>query len=581
MSTVESEIVSLSTAVSSIAPGGSSLVIQDEFGVVLTGVTVINFIGVGVRAQNGSSGTTNRVNVFIPPPTYASHFNTLDGITSPIVSPLSTTNRYIALPTTEGNPYKIGTWLGGEIHPAIRSGATTSYTTPDSFSILDTTTTFTATVFDADGTTPLATHTTTLSGDSSVTLNNITIITSGWTTDAGKYSAIVTVNLDLNAILPQGGRFSVLLRHNDGIDGIFSFTQNDVFRDSETLTANIGGNLTVVPQIPIIKQISGVYYYTTGSEWHVNLQSINNVNSRSYPVTEQLKIVGDNLFISETLNINGEDNLYDSFSGGTWTRQHDTTGAKYDKVDWVTDLLNRTNWLSIGGISGNTALATVYDWTAVTGKTSPDYNYLIDTFEDLSDRNSEMFRTEDLRLQSDLSTPWDSSFNLTGGTGLQVLADRLVYPRYDFTPYLPNTSSQPDYSGLTGTKYYYRKFTTNGYNVSNGVIQFSDYNITESDLSSNYVKFDISIDSGATWYSLNSQYVGGTLYNGAGCRIDVLEYGLGVGTIDNNALRFTLGQMQISPPLGTTTFIHMRITFTINATTKYIGGIDLIGGNWI
>jgi len=47
--------------------------------------------------------------------------------------------------------------------------------------------------------------------------------------------------------------------------------------------ANISGALTVLPMIPVIKQISGVYYYTLGSQWHVNLPGVNNLNSRSYP----------------------------------------------------------------------------------------------------------------------------------------------------------------------------------------------------------------------------------------------------------------------------------------------------------
>ena len=377
-------------------------------------------------------------------------------------------------------------------------------------------------------------------------------------------------------IIPQGGRFSVVLTHTNGTDGTYIFSQLNVFRDSEALTVGVGGTLTVLPQAPVVKQISGVYMYTTGSQWHVNLPLINNLNSISYPTTQQLSIDDTNLYINTTINAHGEGGAYSTFQVGTWTRQYNTTGAIYDKLDWTTDLANGTNWNNgTGSINVNYATATAYDWTSVTAVTSASYNYLIDTYVDSSDRNSEMFRSETLRLQSNLITPWDNTANLSGGTGLQVLGDRLVYPRYNFTPYLPSGStSQPNYTTLSGDRDYFRAFQTNGLNVSNGVIVFSDYNITEADVLSQDVLFDISIDSGATWYSLNLPYVGGALSDGSGCRVNPGEYGLGVGTTNPNALAFTLGY-------GFSTYIIFRITFTSAATTKYIGGLDITEGNWI
>jgi hypothetical protein len=206
--------------------------------------------------------------------------------------------------------------------------------------------------------------------------------------------------------------------------------------------------------------------------------------------------------------------------------------------------------------------------------------YLIDTFQDASDRNSEMFRTETNathpRLESDLSTPWDNTSSLgtvDSGNGLQVLGDRLVYPQYNFGSYDPQAPSQPSYTGYSGDRYYYRAFETNGANVSNGVIQFSDHNLTEADLAN--IEFEISIDSGATWYTLGSQYIGGVLSDGSGCRVDVLEYGLGTGTTNPNALKFTLGTG------GSATYVFLKITFTSTASDKYIGGIDFVEGNWI
>ena len=562
--------------------GTGSITILDEGANPFTGTTILNFVGVDVRAQG--SGTAHQVNVYIPPPAYASHYNSSDGTTNATVSPTSVTNRYVALPDSEGTPYKIGDWAGGTIHSTIRDSITTlTYISAGLFSIYDLTTTFTVTVYDADGTTPLVSHNTTLTADNTTSANNISIITSGFVADADRYQATVSAVIGIGAILPNGGRFSIKIEHVNSTDGTYTFTQNNVFRDTENLISTISGALTVLPQVPVIKQISGVYFYTLNSEWHVNLPGINNLNSRSYPTTQQISIEDNDLIFSNTLlNANGEGGSYDTFVGGTWTQQHDTTGAEYNKLDWTTNQVNQTNWNhGTGSIDTPFATATEYDWSLVDTENSSTYNYLIDTYQDSSDRNSEMFRSEDLRLESDLSTPWDETLKLPtvdGGTGLQVLGDRLVYPQYDFQPLNPNAgASQPDYTTETGNKTYYRLFETNGANVSNGIIDFTDTNIEESDLISGDVIFEINLNNGLGWHTLNSSYVSGVLQNGDGCRVDPGVYSLDI----NDSLRFTLGQLQASPPAGTSTYIYFRITFTNSAIDKFIDGIDLIGGNWI
>lgn len=566
--------------------GGGSIIVEDDGSVVLSGATIINFIGVDVVAQNVTSGTTKRVNVYIPPPSYVSNFNTNNGTTNASVSPISTTSRYIALPDSEGTPYKIGNWVGGQTHSTIRNSVSNLiYSTIGDFSIYNLLTTFTVIVYDADGTTTLATNSLTLNQDTTSLSNNITITVTGFGTNADRYKAQVSVNIDISTILPQGGRFSVLLRHNNGSEGTYNFTQNNIFRDSETLTTSIIGTLSVLPFTPVVKQISGVYYYTTGSEWNVNLSNVNNLNSRSYPSTRQLNIVDNNLiFTSEDIQVHGEGGgSFYTFDLGTWNQQHDTSNAVFDKEDWTTDEINQTNWNHNNGtIDTPTALATSYDWVATDTESSSTYNYLIDTFVDESDRNSELFRTETHttypRLTSGFSS-WDNTEDLLtydGGDGLQIIGDRLVYPQYDFTAYTPNTISQPNYTTSTGDKTYYRRFDTNGSNVSNGIIVLSDHNITESDLSTDNIKIEINIDTGLGWHILNEPYTTGVLENGDGCRIDPVVYSLDT----NNSIRFTLGQLQLSPQAGTSSYIYIRITFSSSAIDKYIGGIDISSGNW-
>jgi hypothetical protein len=560
-----------------ISGGTGAISIQDEGVLVSSGATVLNFIGTSVLAQQG----IGRVDIFIPAPTYSSHFNTSDGTTDAVLTSISTTNRYISNPTTEGNPFKIGSWVAGSTHPTIRNSVSPSYSTPQTFSIFNSATTLRTRLYDADGTSVLAENLITLNADGVFSTGGIMYTVTGWSPDADRFKATVSISIQI----PTGGRRSIEIIHDNGADGTYTFTQNNIFKDSETLNANLDTSvLTIAEGTSVVtKHISGVEFYTLNTQWHVHVTDVNNLNSISFPITQQMVLSESNLFISTDLNIHGLGGSYDTFSGTTWTNLHSNTGATYDKLNWVTNQTNQTNWNNgTGSLNSNTIIASVYDWGLSDTATSSGYNYLIDTLVDGSDRNSEMFRSETTvgypRLQSDLTTSWDSTISLLSqdsGNGLQLLGDRLVYPKYNFTAYNPNMSSQPNYIAASGDKYYYRRFDTNGANVSNGIIVFSDHNLVESDLSGGTIRFDISIDNGSSWFSLNSQYIGGVLSNGSGCRIDVTEFGLGVGTTNNSALRFSLGLG------GTSTFIYLRIIYNSSAINKYIGGIDITDANWI
>ena len=86
---------------------------------------VLNFTGADVLAQqNGGDGCV--VDVFIPQPTFASHYNTTDGTTNATVSEggLSRKNLRVSSPTTEGNPYSVNGWDNGTLRSC------TKFTTP-------------------------------------------------------------------------------------------------------------------------------------------------------------------------------------------------------------------------------------------------------------------------------------------------------------------------------------------------------------------------------------------------------------------------------------------------------------------
>lgn len=84
----------------------------------------------------------------------------------------------------------------------------------------------------------------------------------------------------------------------------------------------------------------------------------------------------------------------------------------------------------------------------------------------------EYFDTETKRLQSDMSTPWDSTTSLAaasgeGATGLMLKGGQLKYPAGTFTGYNDGYNNivganQPDYSGCTGERFYARWFEKTG-----------------------------------------------------------------------------------------------------------------------
>lgn len=546
----------------------SSLKIQDEGNDVLTGVTILNFIGTDVTVL---SDGTNKVNVFIPMPNYAPNFNT-NGSTIPNII---TYNRYISNPTSNGTPFDIGDWGGGTIQSTIRSNVShLVYTTPSEFNIYNNSTTFTALVYGSNDSIILSENTIILSGNTINTLSNITLNVFDWSTDSDRYKANISVTIDIASILPQGGRFSIRLVHNNnGTEYVFN--QNNIFRDSETLTANISGNLDVYTGTTThIKQISGVYFYTTNTEWVVNLNGIDYLNSRTYPITKQLLIIDNNFFCSSDLIvING--------SGLTsWTNSHDNSGASYRKNNWITDQINNTNWNG-SGLTNTYVTASIYDWSDsifVHSVSSINYNYLIDTFMDESDRNSEMFRTElgsYPRLMSDCITSWDNTLSLDlidGGNGLQIIGDKLVYPQYNFN-YEPNILNQPNYTTFSGDRTYYRKFETNGFDSYNLTILLGNHNITESDISSGDVKFEISVDKNK-W--LNIRYEFFVYDGGTSCRIESDVYNL----ILNDRLKVTFENFRPEYSNNYTSFIYLKITYSDSVKDKYIGQIDIMGDYW-
>lgn len=578
--------VTLSTEISNRI-SNNNFVIDINDTIVSSGVTYINFIGDGIRVKSSISGGTHGVNVYVPSDYVISN------LTNVLVLSGLTTPRYISYPTSEGNPFKIGDWYTQQriISDTIRKNEELIYITDDYFSIYDTNTTLKTIIYDANGSTEIVSYQIVMNGLINTTQNNIKYEIIEWSTDIDRYKAKVKITISIQNIIPNGGRFSVKITHDNGLDGSYNYIKNDIFRDSELslMTINNSIVLSSIDTNPL-KILSGIKFLTKGSSLSVGITGINHPNSCSYPTTPQLIIIGTNTS-TDIIEVNGEGNIipntdYESFDIGTWDRYYNITGTTFTTDNWLISKDNECNWdwdsliSDLNHIKDPYVTVDYYDWDYIGSIKSNDMLILIDTFIDSSDRNTEMFRNETYRLKSNIST-WDSTESLSGNTGLQVLCDRLVYPRYNFT-YYNNTPyiTQFDYSQLNGDRYYYRKFETNGKTTSNGIIEFDDYYYQDSD--NNFgelfidgeVQISLSIDSGISWFSLNSEYIGGRLVNGSGCRIDSTDYSINNGKIQTNAMRFTFGQN------GTSKYIIMRIKYTEIAFLMYIGGIQIKDNYW-
>lgn len=518
---------------------GSGIVVEDE-GVEVGTADTINFVGAGVIAKTGA----NKINVYVPPPSYSPEFNTGAATVTGIVG----TSRNVAAPT--GN-YLIGDWTAGTKHPCINSGSMV-YETPVKYSFESLESSLTVAVKNATGITVM-TSTIILDENSDTTNNYIRVINTEFGSEYDRYCIKSRIEINLDPVLTAGGRFSVTItQNNPGIDD-YVFTQTDLFYDKQSSAASLSTPSLSV-QSGATKYLSGVQYYTTGTQFSVTIGDIDNLNDKSYPDT-QVEIVGSELGLSQ-LSLTGT-----NLTG--WTNTWDDANDSFTKTNWSISTGN----LFVQSTTANCSART-NDWDAGSWVAGNDLAVLIDTYSDNSTRIYEDFRSETYRLKSDL-TGWDSTQNLTSYDdvlGLQVKNSRLIYPSENFQIYNPGTVSQPNYTGMSGSRTYFRRMWSAGTTYSNGTLTFAGTNLTENNFwTLQKMKIRWSIN-GNDWFTMNAEYSGGVLIPGAGSRVNRDSVNLDAGT---KQIAFTLGEGLFST----------EIWFKIELTDATIS-IDSISLNW-
>ena len=466
--------------------GGSgsalNLKIQDEGTLVQENVDTINFVGADVEAQAGSSGT---VVIYVPPPTFASHFNTQDGTTDARVQQSGTTvgTRFIGVPTSEGNPF-FTNGLGGANNLASPSASITLSTgSQDVTAMLNST--FTVNVTKPDGSTMESFTTPAITGNvtSTSSSGDIQVTISSYGADTTKFKARVSIVVVHGDILStagyDGGTFNIIITQTTVSDGTFTFNLNTstnptvqapFFYDTNTLPsfpqnvaiAETGGSVTT-------KFISGLEYYTTGSQFTISCDGLDNFNRNTALTSNNVKFTDNSTFgFSQFFQspITGQTGS-GNFTG--WTNAYNNTGVSYSNSS-VT--INRSNF-RFAGTNGRISVANQRVWSSgQRTTTSSNDSILVDTFGSTSTALSEDFNDETYRTDSTfVDGSWTSSADLTSGDAM-VYFGQLIVPTAstlssgsittNWTTFSPSASSQPDYTGYATVSNYYRRVPESG-----------------------------------------------------------------------------------------------------------------------
>ena len=512
---------------------------------VASGVTDINFAGT-VELTRNEDGS---VKVQIGENQNSSSWNSTDGVTTATVANIST-NNYI-IPDATGAAFKIGNWTPGQQYKCTKSNSI-SFKSAGNVHFDIGNNEWKVVVFDADGTTKLVdtTITTVVAGDSTGTVT-------GWTdgTPTGTGATNVTYSLankaneknypsavggmatptftfNLANILPNGGRFKVSIVGCGG-----TFTSPDMFYINGETPTIASVDLTLTNAVE--KQVSGVKYVAATSTVTYTTGDITNLNNQA-GITNKLTVTG--------------------------------TGVSVVKDITSANLTGYTNaWNNVPTFTATRALSGSYKGTSVTVNVTPENafakgtqvsktlaNVNVNTYaETASTDASETFLTEGKRLKSDLTSAWDSSATLVGGTDLQVIpGEGLVYPTTNYSA-IATPAGNPNYSGMTGTKYFYRKFIAGSGTVFGGTIEMAGLGAAFNNAA---FTAELSIDNGTTWYNLKDDRGGanplGIKTGYAGSKVS-FSY---PGTTSSTAANGVLVKIGWSDALKTTKISSITVT---------------------
>ena len=460
--------------------GGSGAVNVENEGASVGSFRTLNFVGVDVSALAGP----NRADIYIPAVSYASHWNTSDGDTGnqSVQESLSRTTTRISTPSGgEGSPFLTGGWAN--TNQSTTRSTTPTFTSPGLCTGFGGDATATVTIFSADGSTVLETYTTpSLTGNATHTQGNISVTIANYQADDNRFQAKMTVSANAGEALTTagytGGRYKVriVMTPDSATDGTgpYTYDQPYVFLDTDPSTPSVG-SLTIAENTAQTKHLSGVEYYITGSSFTVAATNINNLNANTARTANNFQVSASEYGIA-TLNQSPFGTGSSNFSG--YTNDNNNTGTSYSNDAFS---INQSNFRYAGTTANASAFARD-PWSSGSTVNTSNASILVDTFGTTSTDTLESFNDEARRLESDYTTAWTSTADLTAGEAM-TYKGQLISPdqaaldsggnNTNWTTFSPNAGSQPNYTGLTVPVSYYRKFLDSDGDLASFTITFS------------------------------------------------------------------------------------------------------------
>ena len=414
------------TGITFDATGGGSLNVLED-GTVVGDYTKMNFIGDGVLAQD--SGITGQVDVYIPPPSFASYYNDTNGTTTGTVieGGLSRKNLRVSSPSSEGNPYSVNGWDNGTLRSSTKFATQTiqpgqgtgqlivGFSAPGT--ALPDAATLTVEVFDADGTALLATFTTpAMDGDNTFNSTGVNAgITVGITNhaqNATKWQANISTSVNTGTIFGNqspardGGRYNIKTTFKTDVDtdntGPYTYTQPGVFYDTGSTTLPTVTSMTMTESTILSKHISGVEYYKLGSQFDVLVDDIDILNPNTQGFNNgsvyNLNIVAPEYGVTGYNIPMWDPNSVVGISGATtpgWNNVYNTNNIDFNWNSWP---ITANNYRYRGAAANGTS-AVYHPWSATgTSVNSGVKSILIDTVNDNAGQRTESFNGESERL---------------------------------------------------------------------------------------------------------------------------------------------------------------------------------------
>ena len=453
--------------------GGGDLTICDEGSFVASGVTKINFKGADVQALLG----TGEVCVFIPPPVFLSHWNTSDGSNGDqsVTESISRTIQRISTPNGgQGSPFRTAGWEATNQDATLAGSAT--FTTPGDTTGFGGDSTIVTEVYNAAGTLIDSYTTPSIAGNNvhNSPSTRIVVTITNFGVDATKFKANASVAVDIAGIFTDqgedGGRYHVVVKHitdsTTDAGQTFTYTQDDVFYDTNPTTPSVNGTVTVAEDgAPVTKHLSGIEYYTTGSQFTASVGDIDQLNRNTQATSGNLSVDGSDYGLP-TLNHSPFGTGSSNFTG--WTNNENQDNVSYSVSAWT---INASNYRFFG-TTGNVEATPKDGWASGSTVPGANDNILVDTYGITSTDLFDGFDDENRRQESDYSTAWDSVASL-GAADALVMNGQLMVPNQstlvgestaanaDWTTYEPDAGgTNPDYSseGLGSGRSYYRTF---------------------------------------------------------------------------------------------------------------------------